>query len=336
VNDGLRQLASHVVVRSGIAAIGRRSSRRSGAFVLYGHRVAADDDGYLQGLAPAWLEEQLRYLTRHYEVISLQTLVKCFEQGRPVPDRSVVLTFDDGFRDNVEVALPLLHRVGACATFFVVTGSLTNGSLPWSQRLGYVFQRTEENELMHAVVGPTPLSTSDPVHRRRAYAVVKSSIAALPRSDRDRIIEEVAHQLGVEPPVDRMMTWDHARAALSAGHEIGAHTYSHALLGQVSEDEAEWEMQRSLDDVRSRLGVDSPHFCFPAGSISPRTSARVRALGFRSSFLPGQPHRLNQVGVGDQYTLARVGLPNAGAVVLEAELDGPFQSLRLLLRGARA
>jgi peptidoglycan/xylan/chitin deacetylase (PgdA/CDA1 family) len=165
---------------------------------------------------------------------------------------------------------------------------------------------------------------------------VKSSVAALPRSERDRTIEEVAHQLGVEPPLDRMMTWDHAREALSAGHEIGAHTYSHALLGLVSDDEAEWELQRSLDDVRERLGIDVPHFCFPAGSISARASARVRRLGFRSSFLPGQPHRLNQVGVGDQYTLARVGLPNAGAVVLEAELDGPFQPLRLLMRRVRA
>jgi peptidoglycan/xylan/chitin deacetylase (PgdA/CDA1 family) len=315
--------------------MGRRSSRRSGAFVLYGHRIASDEEGYLKGLSPSWLEDQLRYLTRNYEVISLQTLVECFEQGKSVPDRSVVLTFDDGFRDNIEVGLPLLHRAGVRATFFVVTGSLSDGSLPWSQRLGYVLQRTQEDELLHAVVGPAPMRTSDPKSRHRTYIAVKSAVAALPRLQRDRIIGEVACQLGVEPPVDRMMSWEHAREALAAGHEIGAHTFSHALLGLVADDEAEWEMQRSLDDVRSQLGVDAPHFCFPAGSISARTSSRIRTLGFRSSFLPGQSHRLNQVGVGDQYQLARVGLPNAGAVVLEAELDGPFQSLRHLIRRVR-
>jgi peptidoglycan/xylan/chitin deacetylase (PgdA/CDA1 family) len=329
VNEGLRRVVSRAVVRSGLTSLGRSLGNRDGAFILYGHRVAIGDEGYLQGLEPAWLEQQLTYLTRHYEVISLGALVECFEQGRKVPRRTVVLTFDDGFRDNFEIALPILRNFGVPATIFVVTGSLSSGELPWSQRLGFVFQRTEQLEVSHAILGTEPIAVAGHTERRRAYAKAKAAIAGLPRTDRDRIIGELAASLSVSPPLDRMMTWTDAREALAAGYEIGAHTYSHALLGRVSAVEADREMRRSLEDLREHLGVTAPHFCFPAGSLSAQLLAHARTVGFRSSFVPRQRHRVNQLGTVDAFSLSRVGLPNAGADVLEAELDGPFQRLRL-------
>jgi peptidoglycan/xylan/chitin deacetylase (PgdA/CDA1 family) len=335
VKERLRSLASRFFVRSGVTRIGRRMRDHRGTLIFYGHRVRNDDEAFFQALPPDWLREQLAYITRHYEVISLTTLVTSIEEKRQPPPRSVVLTFDDGFRDNVEHALPLLDAFGVTATVFLVTGSLSDGQLPWSQRLGFLFERTGVSEVQHDLLGPEPVGLPDATARRQAYARAKRSLTSFPHGPRDAVIAQFEGRLGVEAPRDRMMTWDHARHAMATGHEMGAHTYSHALLAQITPTEARWEMERSRFDVQEHLGVRHPAFCFPAGSTNPGLRMLARDLGFRSAFKPGGRQRLNRPGDVDAFSLVRVGLPNAPAVQLEAEVDGPFHALRRIA-GIRA
>lgn len=327
MKERLRGFISKVLVNSGSCVLGRKIGKRDGALILYGHRISDDDEGYLPGLKPEWLDQQLAYLTKHYEVIPLRTLVACFEQRRPVPQRSVVLSFDDGFRDNLTHAYPLLQRYRVPATVFAVTGSLTHGELPWSQRLGYLFQQTSERFLEHPLAGQG-LDLSSATHRFHAYRTVKQPISHLGRADRDWTIAELARLLRVEPPKDRMLNWDEARELQAAGIEIGAHTYSHPLLANVSLAEGRWEMEKSRDDLREQLGIERATFCFPAGSYTSRHIEEVKAQGFRSVFIPNRRIRYNRTGAVDQFTLSRTGLPNAPAIQLEAELDGPMIILR--------
>ena len=328
MKDRLRSFVSRSLVTSGLTRLGRRWRDHRGSLILYGHRVSDDNEGFLEGLPPHWFREQLAYLTRHYEVIPLSTLVACIEEGRPPPPRSVALTFDDGFRDNVEAALPVLEAFNVTATVFLVTGSLSDGQLPWSQRLGFLFQRTEVAEVQHDLLGPLPIPLADEAQRRRAYQHVKSALVPLPYGPRDAVIEQFGHRLGVEAPLNRMMTWQHAREALAAGHEMGAHTYSHALLARVPPSEARWEMERSRLDLQEHLGLRHPSFCFPAGSNTPELRKLAYELGFRSAFAPSRGRRLNRPGDVNAFSLVRVGMPNAPASHLEAELDGPLPALR--------
>ncbi len=328
VKEMLRDLVSHALVGSGTTALGRRLRDRKGTLILYGHRVQGDDEGYLQGCPPDWFRDQVAYLARHYEVLPLSTLVACLEERRPPPPRSVVLTLDDGFRDNVEQALPILDGLGVRATIFVVTQSLSDGRLPWAQRLGFVFQHTAAASLQHELLGHEPVALTAPSSRRGAYDHVKRALAPLPRELRDAHITALADALEVEPPLDRMMDWGHARAALASGHEIGAHTYSHALLAAVPRDEARREMLRSKADLDEQLGIRRASFCFPGGSTNRELCGVARELGFRSAFLPDPSRRLNRPPDVDAFSMVRVGIPNAPAHHLEAELEGPFHTLR--------
>ena len=328
MREQLREAASRALVASGITRIGRTLGDKSGALILYGHRISADDEGYLQGLAPHWFAEQVRYLARHYEIITLDALITCLERGKAPPPKSVVLTLDDGFRDNIEAGLPILDALGARATVFVVTQSLSDGRLPWSQRLGYAFQHTTATELRHPLLGPEPVPITDGGTRRRTYQTIKLGLSSESREHRDDHIERLAHELGVDLPNDRMMTWDHASAVLDRGHAIGAHTYSHALLARLPLALAREEMLRSRDDLASHLGIVHPPFCFPAGSTSPALFDLARTLGFRSAFLPNRLKRLNRPQDVDAFSMVRVGLPNAPAHQLEAELDGPLHAMR--------
>lgn len=332
LKEPLRRLASQVVVTAGVSHLGRSLRRQKGCVILYGHRVTDNDEGYMQGLRPEWLDAQLGYLTRHYEIISLHQLLLCYEHGRPVPARSVVLTFDDGFRDNLENAFPVLEKHGVPATIFAVTGSLTTGELPWSQRLGYLFQNSPRSQVYHALTGPEPMPLGSAGERKSAYQRCKPALSAMAWQQRDQVIAGLARQLDVEPPRDRMLTWAQARQLQASGIEIGAHTWSHALLARIPAEEASWEMRKSREDLREQLGIERPAFCFPAGSTSHLLQLHAAELGFRSAFLPGRPMRINTLDNADAFSLSRVGLPNAPAWQLEAELDGPFHALRKLAR----
>ena len=151
------------------------------------------------------------------------------------------------------------------------------------------------------------------------------------RRMREQFLDELSDKLGVEAPLNRMLSWDDAHELQERGIELGAHTYSHSLLANLPIDEARWEMERSRDDLRERLGIQRPPFCFPAGSVTPALIDLARKLGFRSAFQPDRHRRPNTLENADPFSLRRVGLPNGPAVELEAELDGPLNAMRRIV-----
>ncbi len=331
MKEVLRCALSRAIVSSGSSAVIRAMFPKSGSLILYGHRVENDDEGYLQGLSPSWFAEQIEYLTRHFEIIPLSYFVSCFESGRDAPSNSVVLTFDDGFRDNYENAFPVLERHAVPATIFVVTDCLSSGQLPWPQRLGYLFQLASNKCFRHDLVGGVEHDLTGP-GRRETYLIVKRVLGTMDHRGRERSIEELSEVLDVEPPRDRMLTWAQAREMKAKGIEFGAHTFSHPLLANVPREEARWEMEKSLGDLQEHMGIERPSFCFPGGSYDAALVEMVKALGFRSVFQSSPRLRVNSPATTDQFALSRVGLPNAPSYILEAELDGPFHAVRRLYR----
>jgi peptidoglycan/xylan/chitin deacetylase (PgdA/CDA1 family) len=327
----VRRALSWAVARAGLSGAWRRLRRTRGTVILYGHRLTGDDEGYLGGLSPEWFEQQLAYLRRHFAPISLEELVCCYEQCDPVANNGVVITFDDGFRDNLTNGLPLLLHHDVPATVFVVTRSISTGELPWPQRLGFVLQHTARDEIqLEPGVEPAPIGTA--CERSAACQRIKTGLRALSREERDGQIQRYAEELGVSPPQDRMLSWADLQELRHGGVEIGAHTYSHAHLARIPIREAEEEMRRSLTDLREHLGIERPFFCFPAGSVNDELVELARRLGFRGCFQSSHRRRFNRLDTSDQFGLSRLGLPNAPGYVLEAEIDGPFHSLRSLYR----
>jgi peptidoglycan/xylan/chitin deacetylase (PgdA/CDA1 family) len=104
-------------------------------------------------------------------------------------------------------------------------------------------------------------------------------------------------------------------------------------LGQVPIDEAENELRACKSALERQLGITRPLFCFPGGSMSDATRAAVSQIGFANSFIPNPSIRYNNHNTVSPFSMSRVGMPEAPAYHLEAELDGPFHTARKLLRG---
>jgi len=328
----IRTGLSRAIVGTGVASIGRRLFPKNGALILYGHRVQDDDEGDLQGLRPSWFADQMAYLHQHYQFLPLSNLLDCYEQQRPVPKNSVVVTFDDGFRDNFTNAYPILQRFHVPATVFLVTGCVSSGDLPWPQKVGYMFQHTKVESLCHETTGGSCLGLRSTQERKQAKHIVKNALSLLPRIQRERSLDELSEALQVDVPRDRMLTWDEVETMRKGGTEFGAHTFSHPCMALQSSKEARWEMEESLREFQTRLGITRPPFVFPSGSYTQELVKMAISVGFRCVFQSRTSIRVNSIENTTQFTLSRIGLPNAPAVMLEAELDGPFHALRRLYR----
>jgi len=323
---------SQIIVGAGIVRVSRKFYPKNGAIILLGHRVTDDDEGCLQGLRPSWLAEQLDYLSRHYHFISLSELLDCYERHQTIPPNSAVVTFDDGFRDNFTNAYPILQKYHVPATVFLVTGCVSSGDLPWPQKVGYLFQRTKADRLCHILTKEISVPLKSPRDRNIARITVGKVLGNMPRVEREQSITELSGVLQVDIPHDRMLTWDQVQRMQDGGIEFGAHSFSHPWMALLSPEEARWEMEASLRDIQDHCGITRPPFVFPAGSFTPDLVKMAISMGFRCVFQSHDSLRVNQIGVNDQFSLSRMGLPNAPGVILEAELDGPFHALRGLYR----
>jgi len=326
----VRDCLSRVFVGTQLGKLSRRFFINRGAVIFYGHRVEDNDEGYLQGLSPVDFEKQMLYLRKNYQFLPLSELLHYFEKSKTIPDNTVVLTFDDGFRDNYINALPVLERLQIPATIFLTTECISSGELPWSQKLGYIFQNTKKETVSFADIQDYNIQHAR--SRKQVYAQIFKILSRLSFSERNHLILELSEQLSVHAPIDRMLTWEDVALMMKKGIEFGAHTFSHSLLAEINFEDAVWEMQKSKADLKDKLEIDNPSFCFPGGSINKELIQAARDIGFRSIFKPERRKRVNNLENSDNFSLNRLGLPNASASHLETELDGPFHFLRNIYR----
>lgn len=136
----LRLIAYHSLWRGGALALRRRRLRRAGrgsAAVIVFHRVSSTQPESGMSITPRRFESILAMLRAHYDVISASELVRRLTSRQAFTGREVVITFDDGYADNVERAAPLLARYGLPACFFLTAGYVgTSRSFPWDESRG--------------------------------------------------------------------------------------------------------------------------------------------------------------------------------------------------------
>ena len=283
------------------------SSRR--ALILTYHRFGADWDDD-EGKTPARaFEEQLEYLTAHYDVVPLSRIVERITAGAPLPSRMAAVTIDDGYRDAYEVAYPLLRRYGVPASLFVVTEFSDGRAWIWTDKARFLTQQAAAQLLtMKIRESELRLELNGPASRREASERVNSIIKRLPDGSKEEALESLSLALGVAiprtPPEElSSVTWDQAREMDANGVEIGSHTLTHPILTNVGDE----RLRRELSDSKSRLeevlGRQVDQFCYPNGDNDERVRREVARAGYRAAVTVESG--LNQGG-DDPLTLRRI------------------------------
>jgi len=229
------------------------------------HRVLpVPDRMYPDSPDAAAFEATMRMVRDLFEVVPLERGVFDLQRGCLSP-RSAVITFDDGYQDNVTVALPILRRLGLTATFFISTGFL-NGGRMWNDTIREALRCVEGVKLDLRTDGLDEYDVSSLDTRVRSAEMIIVRLKYLEPKRRWAMTQALAERAGLAPVSDLMMNDEQVRQLRSAGMSVGAHTVNHPILTSVSEETAKHEIFGAKYVLESVLDEPVSVFAYPNGT----------------------------------------------------------------------
>lgn len=230
---------------------------------------------------PGWgsrgLASQLASLRAAANVVALTEALDRLREGRALPPRAVALTFDDGYADNLRLAVPMLERFGLPATFFLVPGLLSAEVDAWWETTGWAFA-TATSPGLSWEGRQYPLSSLQ--ERRSAYTAVAEELKRRDRRDRESAVDALVALLqpfGDPPGPGLYLDWGGAAALVARGFAVGSHTLWHAILAEEAPDEQEADLTRSRQLLTDRLGTGVDVLAYPNGTARDYTAATITA-----------------------------------------------------------
>lgn len=231
--------------------------------VLIFHRVLESPDPLRGGeVDTATFRWQMQLLREHFNVLPLDQAIDGIADGS-LPRRAACITFDDGYADNVSLALPILKELGLPATFFIATGFLDGGRM-WNDTVIEAI-RGAPGELDLVDLGLQRYSLDSDAERRAAVADVLGSIKYHALGERESIAAAIAERGGASLPTDLMMSGGDVAALADAGMTIGGHTVNHPILKNLPIAEARAEILDGKARLEKLAGKPVTVFAYPNG-----------------------------------------------------------------------
>jgi peptidoglycan/xylan/chitin deacetylase (PgdA/CDA1 family) len=303
---------------TGLMHLDARLRGRSGAVAFMYHSVADDDTAQWidpRSHVPATVfAQQMAWLAANRTVVSLQQLVEWLRSGEAVPDGTVVLTFDDGYLDNLTVAAPILARYGLPATLFLPSGYIDRGETQWVDQVYTAFKRRRSRWLDFQDFGDVAAAQfdlDDPAGRHQAYLSICGLFIKEGYDSRCRMLGRLREQLDpdVEPP--RLgMDWNDVRSLLATweGFSIGGHTAEHTDVSAVSDAVARREIEHGAARIADETNERPRYFSFCYSRTTEAASRLLSEAGFEAAF--GQCSIEPAIKPGsDLFNLPRVEAP---------------------------
>jgi len=290
--------------RSGAAGLMRSSNGwRSAPLVLGYHRVVEDFTRESRYSIPAMLissrmlEKHLDWLGQHYQFVSMPEACSLMRAGEPFSKPSALITFDDGYQDVYQNAMPLLNQKGIPATVFVVT-ELVGTNKPQIHDVLYLLlstaqsvwsKPTEDFADLLSMLGIRIRERLDlqSLFSRNAFALTGKLLDLLCGNDIRRIVEAFEAALPgriPEPEGLRPLSWEMLKEMRQKEFEIGSHTASHALLTNESMAKVMLELKSSRMELEARLGAEVPYFTYPDGRFNRQVVSAVKSCGYTFAF----------------------------------------------------
>jgi peptidoglycan/xylan/chitin deacetylase (PgdA/CDA1 family) len=248
------------------------------------------------GHSTSVFRQQMELIVRDYHPISLEEAFLFIAGRKDIPRRSVVITFDDGYADNYQVALPILNEIGVPATFYITVDCVERGQLPWPSRVRYALFTTETPSWVDPDGRIWPLR--DPSLRASAFDRACEYCSKAAGADQEQLVVSIECQLKstlFNGP--SMMTWDEVRAVVKQGHIVGSHTLSHPNMAQIAEAAVTRELVESKKILERELNGPVVHFSYPCPALQPHwnecTVAASRECGYQTAVTtnPGLAHK---------------------------------------------
>ncbi len=315
---GKREMFVRGLRQSGALYLLSHLPARDSLLVLNYHRVGnSESDPWDPGLFSATADElndQISYLKRNHSFVTLEealAFVDGNDKGRGRRCR-VLITFDDGYLDNYEIAFPILRSQGVQGLFFLCTGLVGSSNIPWWDEIAYLVKNAQRRQFSLRY----PASLDVDIHKnglneslRRILNLYKMPANTDPEHFM-RDLKEGTGSINLPAPSRRFLNWDEARDMVNGKMAIGAHTHTHAMLSKLDENEQREELVQSRALLGEKLGIKADTMAYPFGALTAfteRTQQIAQEAGYRAAF-SYYGAMANQQGTINRYDVKRVAI----------------------------
>jgi len=202
-----------------------------------------------------------------------------------LPRNAVVVTFDDGYADNLTHALPLLERFDVPATFFITTGYVGSGREFWWDALERLLESGAE---MQARIGAALGLPAAQGNDAALFRVCRDRLLVVPVARREALLADWNSAAGfLDPCRETHRPLDEEQLVALAGHplaEIGAHSVNHPFMSGLSHADQMDEVTKSRAMLEAQTGGPVPYFAYPFGESDEGSESAVRRAGFEGAF----------------------------------------------------
>jgi len=303
----------------------RRRANKDKAVVLTYHGVLPDiasdefEYEYRNFVTVSQFEEQLRFMLKHYRPLK----VNDFCDPKADISGGFLVTFDDGFRNNLRYAAPVLKKLGLEGCFFISTGLIGTRNFLWTELVTRLLHNTRISEVTLPMDQDTTFSLRSKEEREAASEKIRKYMKVQPIGRVREILQAMQEQLSDVPltveSADEerylFMTWDEVRElATEAGQAVGAHTHTHPMLSSLTPEESLFELKKSKELLEENLDRPILAMSYPNGqreNYSDVQLKQLKELGYACAFtqIPlfngddRKPFELRRVNISRKMTL---------------------------------
>lgn len=296
-----KALALRVAVSCGATRTARHLLRNQLVVLCY-HGVVDDrlcDDGYRTRVALplSQFRRQLQFVRKHYRYISVQELLHSLRTEEPLPERAVLVTFDDGFRNNLTHAAPVLKQLGVPAIFFIATGYIGTNNMLWPHLLDELVL-TWPHQTIPLPSGESATVPAAPALRNRFAENLRNMCLALADEDRQSYIDALVQDHSIQldsrlRDLNAFLSWNDVRNLVRQRFAIGSHTVHHPILTRFTASRLREELAESKTTIEKETGEPCECIAYPNGRVqdySESVTEAAHAAGYRAGFtLCGRP-----------------------------------------------
>lgn len=298
------------------------------------HRVSPERDALWDPMDLQLFEKCVQYISKHFEVHQLEEFMQQ-ETNLGLTKKIATIEFDDGYKDNIQYAAPILEAYKVKASFYVVTDCIERNIPTWTHVLDYSFQFTHKHgvDLSYDFLPPELRGKKfEDRNERIAYAKkLKPALKKVTHQQRLEVLKNVTQSFDdvVIPPF--MMNWSDLQQLKNAGHYIGSHTVTHPMLGtMIEEDEITEEIFNSAKMIEERLGYLPITISYPVGSYNDTTIAASKKAGYKLGLAVKQ-RRFNPE-FDNHFEIPRIELYNESWLKTRLRIDSIIETANKILR----
>ena len=297
------------------------------------HRVNPQRDILWDPMDILLFEKCIKYISKKYEVGLIEDLV--FSEKSNTKDKYATIMFDDGYKDNIQYAAPILAKYKCKASFYVVTESIDKNIPTWTHILEHLFQFTNKSEIeidfdfLPPDYQTTGLSSKE---ERIKYVIkLKPHLKKITHNQRNKVLKRIVETYNdVELP-KLMMDWNDLRELTKAGHYIGSHTVSHSMLGTITdENEINEELVLSGQRINDELGYFPLTISYPVGSYNETTKKLSKQAGYKIGLAVKQ--NIYDPKKDDCFEISRIELYNETWWKTKLRISNTLENIKSLIR----